>query len=299
MTSLVPALIAGAIAAGALMMVSAFLAPAVRPAKPGRRPGWARQLVAYYGGNTPAAWLRRISAVGSVAAGAVVWLLNGWFAAVILIPAVVVGVPFLLRNPVETNTIERLDALQEWTRGLAGVLDVGVGLEQAITTSVRSAPDAIAEEVRTLAAKLNAGADTRTAVRAFAAAIGDNAGDYVALALMRASEQRGPGLAIALQGLAATVAEQVAQRRESEAEKAKPRTSARWSAIVIGGMVGLAWVFNRDYLEPYTTGQGQIILMVLLSALAGCLLWMRRSSRVKPMPRLLDPTVESAPRRAR
>ena len=54
----------------------------------------------------------------------------------------------------ESHTIERLEGLAEWTRNLAGVITVGVGLEGALVATLRSrlaesgeaAPPTLAEE---------------------------------------------------------------------------------------------------------------------------------------------------------
>ena len=57
-----------------------------------------------------------------------------------------VGLPLLLA-PTGRASVDRLDAMAEWTRSLAGVLTVGVGLEQALIALARSAPAAIRPEV--------------------------------------------------------------------------------------------------------------------------------------------------------
>ncbi len=56
---------------------------------------------------------------------------TGWVVASVLVPAAVVGFPYLLGSGHADKHIDRLEAMEEWTRSLAGVLTAGVGLEQA------------------------------------------------------------------------------------------------------------------------------------------------------------------------
>jgi xanthine/uracil permease len=45
--------------------------------------------------------------------------------------------------------------------------------------------------------------------------------------------------------------------------------------------------FSGDYMEPYATGQGQVIMAGLASIFIGLLLWVRSMSRPERAPRLL------------
>ena len=80
--------------------------------------------------------------VGGLIAGVIALAITGWPLMLIVVPAAVVGLPLLLA-PTGRASVDRLDAMAESTRSLAGVLTVGVGLEQALIASARSAPAAI------------------------------------------------------------------------------------------------------------------------------------------------------------
>jgi tight adherence protein B len=56
--------------------------------------------------------------------------------------------------------------------------------------------------------------------------------------------------------------------------------------------------FTGDYIEPYGSPLGQVILAVLLSAYVATLLWMRRMAVAKPLPRFLDLPARNAHRAA-
>ena len=153
----------------------------------------------------------------SVSSGLLIALLTGWVIAVVVLPAAALGVPYLLAAPPTAATIRRLEAMEEWTRNLAGVLSSGVGLEQAVIATLRSTPDAIKPEVTMLVARLRARWDTEQALRAFADDLDDVTGDLIVANLILAAQRRNRSLANALQGVAESVTEDVTSRRKVEA----------------------------------------------------------------------------------
>jgi Flp pilus assembly protein TadB len=230
--------------------------------------------------------VRRLLLAIAFAAGVLIWLTFGLALAVLLCPLLVVGVPALLRSSTTATDVARLTAIEQWTRGMSGVLTVGSGIEHAIGASVGSTPPAIAPMVNTLAARLNARWPTDAALRAFADDLDDATGDLVAATLILGAHRRGPGLAAVLDDLAATVAEEVRIRRGIEADRAKPRTTARWVTILTLAVLGLL-ALNTTYVRPYGTPLGQVALTVFLGMYAGCLLWLRAMTRGTPTPRFL------------
>lgn len=229
---------------------------------------------------------RRLLLATAAAGGVAVWLLSGWALAVVVLPLLVVGVPTLLSSPPSATDVDRLTAIEQWTRGMSGVLTVGSGIEHAITASLGSSPAAIAPMVGTLVARLNARWPTDEALRAFADDLDDATGDLVAATLILGAQRRGPGLAAVLDDLAATVAEEVRIRRGIEADRAKPRTTARWVTILTLVVLGVL-ALDRAYVAPYRTPTGQLVLLVFLALYAACLLWLRRMTRGAPTPRFL------------
>jgi len=238
--------------------------------------------------------VRRLLLAIAFAAGVLIWLTFGLALAVLLCPLLVVGVPALLSGSTAATDVERLTAIEQWTRGMSGVLTVGSGIEHAIAASVGSTPSAIAPMVNTLAARLNARWPTDAALRAFADDLDDATGDLVAATLILGAHRRGPGLAAVLDDLAATVAEEVRIRRGIEADRAKPRTTARWVTILTLAILGLL-ALNTSYIRPYGTPLGQVALTVFLSMYVGCLFWLRAMTRGTSTPRFL-PAVRSTGR---
>jgi len=192
----------------------------------------------------------------------------------------------LLSSGGETEQIRRLEAMEEWIRGLSGVLTSGVGLEQALIATLRSTPDAIRPEVGRLVARLRARWSTEAALRAFADDLDDATGDLIAANLILGAKRRGPGLASVLEALAESVSADVRARRQVEADRAKPRTTARWVTIITIGVLAVL-AFTGTYVDPYKSPFGQLLLSVLLGAYAAVLIWMRRMAAGKPLPRFI------------
>jgi tight adherence protein B len=271
---------------GGALVVAGLIGAAMGLRKsPARAPAPTRMrlpLAARLGGTSPRTRALLIAGVG---AGLLTALITGWLAT-LLVPAVVVGLPILLSAPPAGSKIERVEALEEWTRSLSGVLTVGVGLEQALIATLRSTPDAIRPEVTHLVARLRARWGTEDALRAFADEINDATGDLVAANLILGARRRGAGLASVLEALAESVAADVRARREIEADRAKPRATARYVTLITVGVL-LVLGLTGQYIQPYSSPVGQVILVVLLSMYVATLVWMRAMATGKPLPRFI------------
>ncbi len=276
MIVLVPAL-AGALVVGGLLGLIAGLRPSPVVERPSRRrevPKLSKQT--------------SILLLSGLAAAVVAFLVTGWVLALVVVPVAFVGLPTLLSSSSAAARIERLEAMEEWTRSLSGVLTVGVGLEQALVATLRSTPTAIAPEVTRLVARLRARWVTEDALRAFADELDDATGDLVAANLILGARRRGAGLASVLEGLAESVAADVRSRRQVEADRAKPRATARWVTLISLGVLVILAV-SGTYVEPYQSPFGQVILVTLLAAYVATLVWMKHMAMGRAMPRFLSP----------
>ncbi|MFG2691601.1 type II secretion system F family protein [Streptomyces sp. NPDC048405] len=251
-------------------------------------PWWQRMLARRGPDQTADIQMRRralsVSAVGVLAA---VWLASGNFVAGILLGAAVIGVPWLVTpGQVAAERIGRLEALSEWTGRLAGLLRLGMGLEQAMITSRQSAPDELAAQIVNLSDRLRLGWRPEDALRALGDELGDVTGDKVVAALILSVNDRGPGLAQALEDLAGTVRDEVAKKRSIEADRAKPRTTVRWMTIITVGIV-VAGFFVPSYTAPYSTLLGQLVLAFLTAGFVATLALMRQLGAFRHIPRFL------------
>lgn len=258
-----------------------------QPPQAGRPPGglvvWWRSVSR--GRSAPRGRLARVLAGG--AAGLVVWLVSGWPVAGLAVVTAVVGFPALFgAGRVARRRIERLEALESWTRRLADLRAAGTGLEHALTASVRTCPAPIRGEVDLLAGRLRAGWRADAALYAFADDLDEVSGDLVVAVLLRQAERRGGGLTPVLNDLADTVAEEVSLRRRVDADRAKPRTTARWVTVITLSVAGLG-LLNPDYVRPYASAAGQVALALIVIAFVACLVWMHRVTLGRPEPRFL------------
>ncbi len=279
MIPLIPALAGGLIVAGILGIIYGVQRHPVVEAKPRRR------------GRLGTWWdsLGRRTQLGALVALVVGILLaigTGWFIMAVILPLAVIGLPYVLVQGESKRTIERIEAMGEWTRSLAGVLTSGAGLEQALIVSKRSAPKAIEPEVSRLVARLDARWSVEDALRAFATDLDDATGDQMVMQMMLGARRRGAQLASVLKSVADSTADDVSSRRQIEADRAKPRSTARWVTIL--SAVGLAgFGLTGTFLEPYHSPEGQLALVALLSVYVMLLIQMRNMSTSRPFPRLL------------
>ena len=223
-----------------------------------------------------------VAAGVALMAGVVAAAVTGWVILIVVLPLAVIGLPLMLAVSDAAPRIARMEAVADWTRNLSGVLTAGQGLEQALQASLRSTPDAIRPEVSQLVGRLRARWSTEAALRAFADDLNDATGDLVVAALILGSRKRGDGLARVLTGLAESVADDVRVRRQLEADRAKPRSSARTTTLISLGALVVFGV-SGQFLEPYGSPLGQALLTLYLAGYVGCMIWLRRLA-AEPAP---------------
>ncbi|WP_043687592.1 type II secretion system F family protein [Streptomyces xylophagus] len=251
---------------------------------------------------------RRTLTVAAVVVFVAVWLVSGNFVAGALLGAAVVGVPWLISPAqIAQERIGQLEALSAWTQKLAGLLRLGMGLEQALIASRRGAPEELAGQIVNLSDRIRLGWRPEEALRAFAEELDDITADKVAAALILSVNDRGPGLAQGLEDLASTVREEVAGKRKVEADRAKSRTTVRWMTLITLGIV-VAGFFVPSFTRPYNTLLGQLALAFLTAGFFATLALMRSLGTFRHIARFLiadarstvrlpAPVVESAAER--
>lgn len=289
MTLLVLAVVAGAGLAGGVVLAVGAMTGVVE-AGPFADSRIVRWVVWIWCGPHRSAAARTAHQRRLVAAGVLVllvWLVTGMPVVAALVGLAVAGLPWLLgAGKLEEAAIGRLEAVESWTRRLKDIVDTGTGLQQAIVTSVATAPTDIADEVRDLAARLQAGQDATDALYRFADDLDDQHADEVIAALIQHLTVRGARLGDVLAGIADAAAEQVATRRAVHAERANSRLTLN----VLTGMVCAEFVIGAlvpDYARPYATGVGQVILLGASAAFIALLLLARSVSLPRRPARFL------------
>jgi Flp pilus assembly protein TadB len=287
-TTVLAALSGAVLASGLVLLVRELYAPPrATTGPPARLVAAARLLWCGLGRTTTEHRRYRFAAASAVLAGAAGWLFTGLPVLGLVCAAAVPGVPWLLASgAAEKRAIARVEAVGEWTRRLRDVAGTGAGLQAAIVSAAATAPTPIAEQVRMLAARLQAGWNARQALRLFADEINDPVCDQIVAALLLHLTDRGDKLGAVLSSIADAAAKEVSNRKEADAERASARFSIRFMTGFSVLAVAVA-AFSGDYMAPYATGVGQLVMAVLVSVFIGLLLWVRAMTRPAPVPRLL------------
>ncbi|MEV7329746.1 type II secretion system F family protein [Micromonospora sp. NPDC093244] len=282
------AVVSGAACVAGLLLAVVALIGTRRPAgrSPGAGPGLSRL---WRGpGSTPAEQ-RSYQAllVAAVIAGAFAFLLTGLPVVGLLVAVAVPGTPWLFGvGKAEQRAIARIEAVGEWTRRLKDVSSTGQGLQQSIIGTIGSVPPRIEDEVRLLAARLQAGWTARSALLAFADEIGDPVCDQVVAALILHLSDRGERLGDVLGSIAGAAAAEVATRREIEAKRTQPRFAVRFLTGMT--LATLAYgLINTEYIKPYGTPVGQVVMAALGAAFIALLAWVRSMSQPQRPARFL------------
>ncbi|HEY6813655.1 MAG TPA: type II secretion system F family protein [Propionibacteriaceae bacterium] len=218
--------------------------------------------------------------------GCVIAMLTGWLILIVVLPLLVLGLPYLLILP-KPRDIELLEALDRWVRSLAATLATGKSITDAIRISRRTAPPSLADEINLLVIRLNNRWETRDALMRFADAIDSPDGDGVVAALILASSRGANGASVTLQALADSIQAQLKGRRAIEVERSKPYVVVRQVTVISLSTLVLVFVLSPDFFAPYRTPLGQTLLSLLLIIYVTSLFLMRRKARQPDRPRIL------------
>ena len=296
MTAISPSLLlivlAGAVAGGALLLMIMSLIPreqSVELKPPSPLVGALRR-----------AGLRLPIAIG---VALLVLLLTRWPVATIASGVLVFAWPMLFGGANEERVaIARLDAVAAWTESLRDTVAGAVGLEQAIPATAYAASPAILKELSVLADRLRVRVPLPQALQKFADEMNDSSVDLIVATLILNARLRGPGLREVLTSLAESARAALDMRQRVNAGRRSTRRSVQIViAVALVFVFGLS-IFNRDYVEPYSSPVGQGVLLVILGLYTVGFFWLRRLASFEVPERFLHardrlPDAESGSRR--
>lgn len=245
--------------------------------------------------RTLPAWLHlsrteRTRAIAAFVIALIAALFTGWVVLIAIVPLAAIALPRMFDSSQDKANIEKLEAVDKWTRSLAGVLTGGgLGLGEALASTQRTAPEPIRPAVQNLAARLNSRIPAEQALRAFAHEVDNPAAHLVAGALIMGARETGVGLSATLNALAASVSAEVVKRRDVEAARQGPRQTMRTlTFIVLATLAG--FIMFTGFGSFYRHGAGQIVLIFITIAVGACLVWLKRTTSTKPRPGFLSAT---------
>ncbi len=232
---------------------------------------------------------RRIGARlwAALAGGLAVGFVTRWPVAAVAVAALIVLWPKVFGGAGEARAkIDRLGAIAVWTESLRDTMAAAVGLEQAIIATA-DVPDPIRPQLDHLVGRLRARVPLPVALTQFANEFDDASVDLVAAALVMNAQLRGSGLVRTLSALSTTARAELEMRVRVEQRR---RSLRRDATIILGAAIAFAAAiaaFGGDFLAPYGTLAGQMVLVVILAAFVAGFAWIRRASEIEPEPRFL------------
>lgn len=250
----------------------------------------SRPVVERVSNGSVAGWLRERwrRLIAAVTAAMVVGLFTGWPVAAVGAAALAWAAPRLFgADRTGRAEIDRIDAIAAWIESLRDVLAAAAGLEQTITATAAYAPPQIRDQVQALADDLHAGRPLPETLADFARAVDDETADMAVMALSAAAYQSG-NLTDLLSRLARTARDGAAVRMRVQASRARVRTASRIiAAVALIFPAGLI-VLNREFLAPYASVTGQLMLATVAALFALALWWLARLGSPARTVRLLD-----------
>jgi tight adherence protein B len=182
--------------------------------------------------------------------------------------------------------LARSEAVASWAEMLRDLLVSNAGLHEAIGKSARVAPVAIRDEVKALYVRTQRG-ELASALDRFAEEMDDGVADTVVTALQIADQRAVSDLGGMLTAVATSTRETVAMQLRINAARARIYRTAQLIAGTVAFFTGVLVLTNRDYLAPFGSAAGQVVLALVAGLLAVAVWGMVVLSRPVRAPRLL------------
>lgn len=276
------AMIAGVLGALCALGVVTFVV-AMRPVAPGEVPARSRPAV---DARTRFENLVLRIALG-VGCAVVVGVVTRWPMAALLLGVAGFLAPSLLGGEAERKAkLDRIEAVASWAEMLRDTMAGSGGLEQSIIATAGLAPQPIRTDVVRLAARLER-ERLAPSLRVFAEDLDDPTADLVVAALILAADKSPKRLGDLLGRLARSAREDVNMRLRVESGRSRTRTSVKVITVFTTLFAVFLIMFNRTYLEPYDTIEGQAVLGFIGLCFGAAFYWLSRSFRLESEERFL------------
>lgn len=238
-----------------------------------------------------AAWRGTISLVGSprripvrdlrpvlvsLAVYVATWFVTRWILASIVAAATTfIGLLAATRQSQRRDERALVEGIAVWTEQLRDMLAGSNGLEQTIGSTAPHAPHVLRKHVERLVASM-AYTPLSIGLRRFAQEIDHPTADFVVAALTTASIRQVREMGSLLGHLAACARDEARMHTRIWVGRSRTRSAVRIIAGVVGTfVVGLA-ILAPEYLEPYHTAEGQVVLSGIIFIFFGALFMMQR-----------------------
>jgi hypothetical protein len=211
-------------------------------------------------------------------AGLLVYTFTGWPALGMACTVGLMAVPGIGRRPVkQRDEREVVEAVATWTEQIRDTLAGAHGLEEAIIAASRRSPVAIEDAVNRLTAYMAYGR-LEDGLRRFASDVDHPTADFVVAALSTANQFQARDITQLLGHVAQCARDESRMRSRVWVSRARTRSAIRIIVVVVVAFTGGLVVFNRQYLEPYSSAEGQLVLGAVLAVFGAALVLMHRMS---------------------
>lgn len=236
-------------------------------------------------------WLAVATGVGLLVGAVTGWLVGGLLAALASW-----SLPRTLGSTTaDRGATARIEGIAGWAEMLRDTLAAAAGLEQAILATSATAPTAIRLQVADLASGLERGERLSFALRRLARDLADPTADLVIAALILSSEREARQLASLLGELAATARAHVEMHHRIEASRTRTRTTMRVVVITTLTFAGALTLFDRQFLTPYDSVTGQLLLLLIGALFTVAFGWLRRMTRIAEPERFFSGLESDSP----
>lgn len=221
------------------------------------------------------------------------WVITGWTLAAATIAGVAtMGSIALSRHGQRRDDRALVDALAVWTEQLRDMLAGSNGLEQTIIATSTHAPVALREPLERLVASMSYSSMTQGLQR-FARDVDHPTADFVVAALSTAATRQVRELGALLGHLAACARDEARMHTRIWVGRSRTRSAVRIIAGVIGVFVGGLVVLSPEYLAPYRSAEGQLVLSAVVLVFFAALLMMQRLAVVVAPDRFVGRRTEA------
>jgi Flp pilus assembly protein TadB len=207
-------------------------------------------------------------------------VVTGWVVVAGSVAMLVAAIPGIGRPYIQArNEQELVDGIATWTEQLRDTLAGAHGLEQAIVATSIHAPLVLQTQVKKLASYIGYGS-LEDGLRRFGDELNNSTADFVVAALVTASQHQARDLGMLLTQIAQCARDESKMRSRVWVGRARTRSAVKIIATVIALFVLGLFLFNRPYLQPYSSIQGQVVLSGILGVFAVSLSLMQSMAKI-------------------
>lgn len=217
----------------------------------------------------------------AVAGSGGLYLVSGWIAfAGFGALAGWAAVPIYLAKRDRRRSIDRVEAIATWVEAVRDNITGGAGLQQALRASAVTAPDPIRAEVRDLALRLQHQSVVGS-LRRFAADLAHPTSDIVVGSLILATTRSAGSLASVLANAASAARDNAAMHRQVDASRVSIQSQGKIVGVISSLLILWMTTSNGDFVEPYNSAVGQVVLSAVCAVFSGSVFAMHRLGSLK------------------